>query len=499
VGGPFGSEGPFASDRRAQLGLIAVDLAANFPAWVRRRKTTYEFVDERTLALRQSVDLTLPQPGWFGTVAPLSEETVYVPLNILVKDPLPGFSVRFADGRSVSALSKRENATLAIDGFARVIEDRTGRNTTPAVRGWLRDVIAAPTAKDGDAAFDRVSARLGRILDMGTEHGTLLKDLRRTFLLMVPLRYQPGTDHVLKIEWTQPFTWSLPGLAGTLRGCASALGLVDKALDLPDLSIGLAMGTHYEFSAPEGVRTLSAQLDTWQYDPVTRKTEHYPKRRVVFLKPRIHLNVSIRDAQNVALCRSDLGRIRLRLRPRRGGTFVAVVAVSWLTALLLWVVANRLGQLDVQTSSAIVLILPVLLAAWLARDDEHAIASRLRSGIRTLGFVVAGLALAATVVIGVGSLHKTPASTPQHVSCTGSNRTGPPIAPSAELTILDCQMPSQESAVPETNHALEVSVRLMAVLATALAVLLAIGLGSTIVATHRAARVDDERHEEPIR
>jgi hypothetical protein len=39
----------------------------------------------------------------------------------------------------------------------------------------------------------------------------------------------------------------------------------------------------------------------------------------------------------------------------------------------------------------------------------------------------------------------------------------------------------------------------MAVLATALAVLLAIGLGSTIVATHRAARVDDERHEEPIR
>ncbi|MGH2968855.1 MAG: hypothetical protein ACRDK0_07300, partial [Solirubrobacteraceae bacterium] len=65
-----------------------------------------------------------------------------------------------------------------------------------------------------------------------------------------------------------------------------------------------------------------------------------------------------------------------------------------LSAILLGVFSPRLAQLDGQTTSAILLVIPALLFGYLARPGEHAIATRLLVGVRLLGLIAAVAAVA---------------------------------------------------------------------------------------------------------
>jgi hypothetical protein len=482
--------GPLSNDP-AQLGFIALDLAASFPEWIRRRKTTYRFLDERTVQLHRSIDLVLPDLDWFAW-APKAGQTIYVPLDIFQKETLAGFTIANADGAAVSLLNTHENGTLATEGFSALVDRYADSEPPGSFRQSLGEIIFAVDADAGNRAF-AAAEELRKILP-DDQYEALLEDLGGGFLILVPLEYQPDANHIFKIDWSVPYSWSKPGLGGTLRSVAASLGLADKELNFPELSIGFSQGTHFEFRAPESVRNLETILAVDQYDP-DRGRVALERRRVVYAKPQANVNVSVRSATEAVASRSDLGSVTVKLRPRRGGVFLAIVIVAWLTTLVLAAIASRVGQLDAQTSSAVVLVLPAVLAAYLAREGEHAIAGRLRAGIRVGGLLISALAFAAGILIGVGELREPARTGSQAIECR--QRTPPLHELPRPFDRLDCRLGAADAPRPEANPDLQATVWSLAGSAGLIALVLSAGLWSTHRATRAAGAKTDESNPSP--
>jgi hypothetical protein len=77
----------------SRSGLTTVDLAAGLPEWVRRRKTTFRFVDDATIQHRMSVDVVLPPPSWFIGNPPQQHDAIYLPLGLSRKETLVALNI----------------------------------------------------------------------------------------------------------------------------------------------------------------------------------------------------------------------------------------------------------------------------------------------------------------------------------------------------------------------------------------------------------------------
>jgi hypothetical protein len=471
-------------------------LAAGFPEWTRRRKTSFRFIDETTVEHRLSIDLFLPAPDWFGEAAPTEGETIYVPLYIFQKEALAALSVAKADGEAVSVLNTEENGTLATEGFNALINGYAESDAAipaDAFRGHLDRIVTAPTSAAGETAFKvAMSAGLEDWLPSGDQYRALLEDLRGGFLMLVPVEYKTGASFIFKVDWSAPFTWSHGSVGGRLRTAAASLGLADKDLRFTDLPIGWAKGTHFEYSQPDNVHNLETVLSVDQHDPDGSR-RRIPRRKVVVAKPQADVNVSIRDRDNPVACRSDVGAVALALRPRLGGVFMPIVVAAWLTVGLLWAIGGRLEHLDAQTSAAVVLVLPAVVAIYLAREGEHAIAARLLVGVRLCGLAVALIAVVAATLIGVGDLRNAETSPVREAECLTPRANGPNGRGKLRLgSRTTCRISTASAGVVEPNGSLQRVLRYLALLATVVAVLLSLGAWSTHRAVANARSREDE-------
>jgi hypothetical protein len=389
-----------------KLGAIAVQLGAQMPEWIRRRKTTYTFVDDSTILQRMSVDLVLPVRTWFGdSHAPRERDTIYIPVGIAEKKTFSGFSITDREGNAVSLLNTYEDGTLAAAGFDALIARPSGADPVPGrLRSDLRAAITSPDASVGET---RMGAAVRHGLDAidvlmpGTQYRALLDDLQGGFMMMIPVIYEAGASHLFKVEWSTRFLWSGERVGSRARTVAASLGLIDKRLRFPALDIGTAHSTHFEFVAPEDVHILEGILDTGRPDqmPVTEPSQ-----------PRVDLHTGVADWENPIASRADRATASIALVPRTGGPFAAIVVLAWLTCLVLAAVTERVAQLDAQTMSAVILVVPAVLATYLVRQGEHIVTGRLLGGIRAIGLWVGALALVAAVLIGVGDLRRSDAS-----------------------------------------------------------------------------------------
>ena len=141
-------------------------------------------------------------------------------------------------------------------------------------------------------------------------------------------------------------------------------------------------------------------------------------------------------ARDMLRCYRDRASVRLRLGPAAGGAVLAMFLTSLIVVALLWVVEGRLADLDGQTSAAVLLLLPALLAAHLVRPGQHAFATRLLRGVRCLSLVVGVCAIVGATVIGAGVITSTPKAQANLVAtCT-------PTRPAARLGALRCTSPA---------------------------------------------------------
>jgi len=409
------------------LGSVAVQLALAFPAWVRRRRFVVSYVDDTTIHQRMSVDFSLPEPSWFWTPDPPQPGTVlYVPLHILVKETLDRFSISDEQGRRLTMLPRADNGALAVAGLLpMVVALSAGHNLSVAqLKAALSEVVTGRQTRPGDPAKARVRAQLdgvlAEVLTREDETRSLVEDLAGGFLMLVPVTYAPGVDRLLKAEWDLPNYWHGQRDKRRIRRHAqsalASVGWADKVQRIPDLQFGWARTTHVEIVSPAEVRMSEASLNVTQYDPNLRAPVVTRGLRTAFEKPCATLNASPRIAFDpyepdverreqaigeLLQCRGDIGSVDLLFRSPAHGVLLATTTASAVIVALLWFVQGTLATLDRQTTSAVLLIFPAILAAYLLRQGEHEFARRLLVGVRLAGLGVALCSLGISAMLAL--------------------------------------------------------------------------------------------------
>jgi hypothetical protein len=498
------------------LAATAVELALTFAAWVRRRKWTIEYVDDTTIRQQMSVDFRLPGEDRLAS-RPGRGETIYVPLWIPKKLPLTNVDVLDEEGRAIPVLNRVENGRLASRGLFLAIDGAAaarGVEVNPDALAEALRTIATAQPKTDRPAIDAAlaSPELNAALEEGDERWALVQDLVDGFLLMVPVEYAPGRDRLIKLAFDTPHYWhgEQPGWGDRWRGALASLGLADKEQKFQRISIGLARGTHFQLNAPPSVDLAEAWIDVSQYDPDRGGVEPIPRRQVVYDRPRAELNVSPRaaydpdrplvpedpddpdDPANVAYrhfvsCRHDIADIQVRLCPYARDVFAGAMVICLLTTPLLWLVDRRLVELDGQTSAALLLALPAILAAYLARPGEHAFAARLVFGVRVTALVVGACALGVAAIIGAGGIREAAAAPPPKgsiVRCAAKNQvTGVTGEPDIRLHALRCTVPATRTPgkpKAKADSTAQILVTALALLATFGTLLLIAGFARTL-------------------
>ncbi len=428
--------------------MIAVQLALNFPYWVRRRRFIINYVDDATIQQRMSVDFTLPSPEWFwSTVSPREGQTVYVPIYLPAKETLDQFTVYDEDGRRLTMLPTADNGALAVAGLLplvrglaleRLPDDKTRTAVLSKLEAEITKVVMAPKrpgAPGAEVVLDTaLRGPLGKVLLPGDLPTTMLQDLAAGFLMLVPVTYQPGVDRLLKAEWDVPAYWvGGQGAPRHVQSWLAAIGWADKRQTIPSIQIGYARSTHVEVAAPDDVEMTAVSLKAEQYDPRHATRGLVTSVRTVFNKPRATINIAPRvqvspldsnetrreQAMKTLLqARSDEARVEIRFRSPASGVLLAAMTASAMLAVLIWVASAHLTSLDRQTFSAVLLVFPAILAAYLLRPGEHAFARRLLAGVRLCGLGVAVCSVVVSALLGVAAL------TEPHVPVAGATPVG---------------------------------------------------------------------------
>jgi hypothetical protein len=504
-----------------QLGDIAVFLALTFPVWVRRRNLAHAFVDDTTIRLRESVDFRFPPPEFFPEQArPKPGQRIYVPLSIGGKIALVKFSVCDESGSALVLLNAAESAGLAATGMSTIVDGLDGQvQNGEAKRGTYRETLrliaSAPVAEAEALAEKHLNGqRLGEVLHHDDMYRALIGELAKGMLMLVPMTYQPGVDRVIKKEHYEPQPWQIVShenwLYRILIKAMPSLLLSDKLHDFSGLRTGWARSTHFSFEPPPEIQLGSARLDAHQWEPTRGLHLRVPRRREVFGRPAMDLHVKPRvdyepddpdekrrKATLTALqaCSQDRGSVRLRMRPSTAAVVLPAILASVASCSALWLSWARLGELDGQTSAALLLLFPATAAAFLARSGEHTFATRLLKGTRWFTALVATCALVAVGVIGGGMIRDDPP--PQiaaRTHCVATNTdVGKRGRPAPAIAQLDCTTPAVTSKKGPVRSDARTTVLAASVIATLLTVVLLVGLFTSYqVASARRERDDSE-------
>jgi hypothetical protein len=453
-----------------RAGLAAVLLALGFPQWISRRVEQAAYLDDSTVRWRVSVTFVLPEPEFFGAgISPTlsTGSKIYVPLVLLSKRPLTHFHARNEDDRSLPVLATAQNGRLAAAGMSALIwglaEQRLNRELSDHTLKVIDAVVTAPTVTANPIVQSALNeGELAEVLSEEDIYRTLMYELSSSFMLMVPLVYEPGRERVIKYAYTAPLPWKRG-----IRATAAAFGLADFRADLDVLALGASASYHIEIEAPPDVRLAAATvvgqymdrergkrfpvaLDIDGDSPRVNLHAARPSERVLKLasetapykevrrprrwckpKPRAAPESSDRvkaaaEALPTLVEADDRGLANVLFRNELSGTFIAAVLVSGLTCLLLWGARTRLLDLDGQTGAEILLALPILAAGYLTRPGEHAFATRLLLGIRFLALLVGVCALLVAALLGAGVTQAASTTAPQYrcVSQPGSGTHG---------------------------------------------------------------------------
>lgn len=367
-----------------------IDLLGQPHGWIRRRVERIEFVDDQTARRAVSVDFKLPP--WYAASADVREVgTWLVPLAMLVKRPLVNFDLRDEQGGSLSlvdsgeyglvaaaALVVRAGATLARYGH----QDHEGE--------IARDLEHVATCKVGEAesAVDRAldPSRPGgssrRMLAQDPQLCKLMRDLAQNFLVLTPIA-RPDDVRVIKFSYQEPIEYRRKA------SLLDALGWRDASFRWSASGASMARSYHCEVCAPEDLQIRYAKLVA-----VGSTTEQVVDHHGATERVHLYLNEVRQDANAI---------VRAELHTNARGLLSSSAALGIATSLLLTGgVIFRGAVSDPNDASATLLVaIPALLAAYLAKPGEHRLVTRLLSGVRLLVVGIGTLAFLAAVTLAV--------------------------------------------------------------------------------------------------
>jgi hypothetical protein len=409
----------WAECRRA--GRYFFSLVAD-PSWVHRRVETVELISRFTIERRVSLDIDVHDLVKRAEAADYqSPKQVYLPLTLLRKIVLTELDVRDDSGRALCVVTSDRDSHAA---HAVVLE--TARQAgfdpqgfSPALVQKLYDIVwAIPSAEDrtaiernwhaDDVGIEAWSVRSG--LTWTAEDQRLWDDLfaNETFVARIAeltVKYMPiaaidttRASRIVKFRTVEPQVNPLK-----LIGFREKFGMRPGLFVVDAPSIGRAQREHLRILAPGGTFLSSANLVA-RPDSGRHLGKPAPQPPGAKYKQRLTLERAViysRDAETGPY-QVHFG-LRPSLREFQAPAIIALLVSSLL--LSLGAVGQRyygtLAKVSVETSEpavALLLLIPTLAVAYIAREGEHEVRAHLLRWLRYLvgasGFFTIAAAIA---------------------------------------------------------------------------------------------------------
>jgi len=344
--------------------------------WIFRRKESATVLDEATIRRQQSVDFSLDYINGLGEYAEVcdkvfGEELCAAPLFILDKNPASSLSFDLKDetGRTLSLMTTEENAEISAATLKvlcqQKLESSPDQLTLPDGLGFAIDQLAISSTTDAEEWLDRLENPMptddwqleAEYLLAGDEDDGQMRWWLETLAVasIVVVAFEPGKSHrrVIKIAYEQPMQKE-PGWRAKL-----AIHSFEVLLVAPLIRSGRYL---FDVTAPPDFRLTRATL----LDSKARRPERALgfRRRAQLYVDRVH------DP------RGAIATFGLRVSGRGvlGGALVgAFLALLAIVACIVF--ATEIVEGTGETG--LLLVLPGLVATYVARSDQHGLTTRM--------------------------------------------------------------------------------------------------------------------------
>lgn len=401
----------------------AADADAESLHWVKRRVEQLEFLDERAIRWRVSVDFEVPGTAPITRVA--DQDFRLVPLTSWEKDNLVAFDLRDEAGNAIWLPTSAETDCLlssALICWAEVILNRAGKpeevtlelkETLKAIvsegpSSWQKEEQRKPkTDQDKDDPFkavydlkrDKYGADVAKHyldtapaeLQDGPEGDdrsfwSQVNELWRNFLIIVAVPDKPGTRRVIKMTFESKIDFRRP--KSRRNRIRQSMGWREWQLEL---FIGGRGGIyHLEVAAPPGVDIIRIRAR-----PRTAVADHTKYVVSYGGSPHVHIRIPAQQLRYLATTRVRVSRPGWLTTCWLAGLAIAGVLLAGV--LNLSVLFSNASEAS--TAATLLLALLAVLATMLVSPGTHPLASRLLWGARIL------IAINSVVVLwAVGSL-----------------------------------------------------------------------------------------------
>jgi hypothetical protein len=442
-------------------GISMLRLFIHSVEWVVRRVERIEFLDERTVRRRMSVDYTSPGEGPVR-VKRGGEELRILPLAVLRRKSLIKFDLRDEGGRPIPLLGLRETQALTLSvarAWAAAALAGTDCETADSeplpddVERFLDDVVSGDQA-ELEAAYAAMNAATeGPIAVLGRDRlfTAVLDRFASSFILFTIDDGPVGARRIVKFAYDEPLTllYSTTSYQGHADGpCPPAhaddrapltygkggrwlsrwaraprlagLGWTPTVIRFPVPAAEQATSFHLEVSAPPEVSIVDASLlaglpnlylsaredpkedlDAWREaaeDPVEGRPSRRRRRPSFDYIGDVYPTV---DLHVVDVPVGSLSRAQVKLQASPTGWLTSAVISLWLASAILWV-AFLAGSSGGETAPSLLISLAAAMIAALARPDPHRMVTRLLTLVRVLAGAAAVMTLAGAVVFAFG-------------------------------------------------------------------------------------------------
>jgi hypothetical protein len=397
--------------------------------WVHRRVERVSLIDDETVRREISVDFTYPltSPSVARMRALQEGDPAQVPLAVLRKGRLANFSVQDEHGWSLPTLTSEqsgEESSRLLEAVARTALKRS--QVPPELVTVLKEIVMRPpedawflryvlrrlrkqrNAKEARKRiretvnlFDAEGDLAAMAADLAGHHRAasalvesepawrLIGELGEQFVLLVPL--DPADLQRRRIvEFT--YEEGVQGNAGMGYGARLGKWLMEgcsyrgRTYRFEGSRPGDAQSSHLEVTAPTGIEITKALFVATPSHDGERPAED----EVGFANEAVHMQ--LRDVP-----RSWAGTGLVTFQASRVGILSAAPVLAAMTSVLLFIGTQRTAQITPEPGAALALLIPTLLAAYLAQPGEHRLSTRLLLGVRGL---VAGSGICSFVAVG---------------------------------------------------------------------------------------------------
>ena len=423
-------------ERLPEIGERALDLLLTAHQWVHRRVETLTFVDAGIVRRHLSVDLTIPADAPVLAQGHNGSSFHLLPVTCLPRLAGPmRFDACDGAGNRLRLLLASDNSRItaaALYAFA-------GRVLTPTYDDALDGRLGAALASIPTLEYPDALVRTRAILapDRATPWTTLereacnrLADDERfrdflslvtgNSLTMVPVRGEPGEPLLVKLAYDEEVldaddarvvhdgSGLLPWLRRRRRALARQNPFTPETARVNFAAIGAAATFHVQILIPPHLEITSAHLRGWRpyhaIEPHVRPQAASERRSPDPCHETEHRGFASRA--HLYLQRAEQlasGNVLVRLRSERHGLMTwAWLAAGVVSAMLLgyWRALERIVT-DLDPGTAVLALAPGLVATYLVRPGEHALARNLLRWPRImLGFSgLLALAAAACIVL----------------------------------------------------------------------------------------------------